>query len=130
MDVLAASIREEKEIKRIQIGKREVNLSLFVNNMKLYMRSYVLSCFSRVWFSVTLWTVACQATLSMGFSKQEYWNGLSCPPPRNLAHPGTERVSALAGGFFTTSATWETQYYNVPNPKDYVRRLMSANQLI
>ena len=58
-----------------------------------------------------LWTVARQAPLSMGFSRQEYWNWLSCPPPEDLPDPGTEPVSltssALGGGFFTTSTTWE-----------------------
>ena len=61
--------------------------------------------------SLTLWTVASQAPLSMGFSRQEYWSGLPCPPPGDLLDPGIEPVSltcpALAGGFFTTSATWE-----------------------
>ena len=55
--------------------------------------------------------VAHQAPLSMGFSRQEYWSGLPCPPPGDLPNPGIEPVSltfpALAGGFFTTSATWE-----------------------
>ena len=41
----------------------------------------VISCFSRVQLFVTLWTVAYQAPLSMGFSRQEYWNELPCPPP-------------------------------------------------
>ena len=71
----------------------------------------VLTCFSHVQLFMTPWTVACQAPLSMGFSKQEYWNGLSCPPPGDLPNPGTEPESlmspALAGGFFTTNATWE-----------------------
>ena len=71
----------------------------------------VLSHFSRVQLCVTLWTVAHQAPLSMGFSRQEYWSGLPWPPPGDLPDPGTEPVSltspALAGGFFTTSATWE-----------------------
>ena len=50
-------------------------------------------------------TVAHQATLTMGFSRQEYWNGLPCPPPGDLPNPGIELTSlmspALAGGFFT-----------------------------
>ena len=50
-------------------------------------------------------TVACQASLSMGFPRQEYWSGLPFPPPGDLPHPGTEPTSlsspALAGGFFT-----------------------------
>ena len=62
--------------------------------------------------SATLWTVAYQAPLSMGFSRQEYWSGLQCPPPGDLPDPGIEPRSllfpALAGGFLTTSATWET----------------------
>ena len=61
--------------------------------------------------SVTLWTVARQAPLSRGFPTQAYWNGLPCPPPGDLPNPGTEPASlmssALAGKFFTTSATWE-----------------------
>ena len=49
--------------------------------------------------------------LSMGFSRQEYWSGLPCPPPGDLPHPGIKPVflisPALAGKFFTTSPTWE-----------------------
>ena len=44
----------------------------------------------------------------MGFSRQEYWSGLPCPPPGDLLHPRMQLVSpALAGGFFTTRAIWE-----------------------
>ena len=67
---------------------------------------------SRVRLYVTLWAIACQAPLFMGFSRQEYWRGQPCPPPRDHPDPGIEPVSltspALAGGFFTTSATWES----------------------
>ena len=48
---------------------------------------------SRVQLSVTLWTIAHQAPLSMQFSKQEYWSGLPSPPPGELLHPGTETVT-------------------------------------
>ena len=41
----------------------------------------VFHLFSHVWLFVTVWTVACQAPLFMGFSRQEYWSGLPCPPP-------------------------------------------------
>ena len=41
----------------------------------------VLSCFSCVWLFVTSWTVACQAPWCIGFSRQEYWSELLCPPP-------------------------------------------------
>ena len=64
---------------------------------------------------VAVWTVAHQALLSIGFSRQEYWSGLPCPPPWDLPNPGIEPKSltstALAGRFFTTSATWEAQEY-------------------
>ena len=57
----------------------------------------------------TLWTVARQAPLSMGFSRQEYWSGLPCPPPGHLPNPGIQPASlmspALTSGFSTTSAT-------------------------
>ena len=59
--------------------------------------------FSCVRLFTTLWTVACQAPLSMGFPWQEYWNGLSFPPLGNLPDPEIEPLSpTLAGGFFTT----------------------------
>ena len=68
---------------------------------------------SRVQLFATLWTVAHQAPLSMGFSCHDYWCGLLFPPPGDLPNTGIEPLSlmspALAGGFFTTSATWEAQ---------------------
>ena len=69
----------------------------------------VLSCFGRVQLCAAPCTVACQAPLSMEFSRQEYWSGLPCPSPWDLPDPGVEPGSltspALAGGFFTTSGT-------------------------
>ena len=66
---------------------------------------------SRVRLFATPWTVARQAPLSMGFSRQEYWSGLSFPSPEDLPHPGIEPAflmsPALAGEFFTTSTIWE-----------------------
>ena len=53
----------------------------------------VLSHFSRVQLSVTLWTVAVQAPLSIGFSKLEYWSGLPCPAPGDLPDPWIELAS-------------------------------------
>ena len=46
--------------------------------------------FSHVQLFGTLWTVACQAPLSMGSSRQEYWSGLPFPTPRDLPNPGTQ----------------------------------------
>ena len=49
---------------------------------------------SHVCLSVTPWTVACHAPLSMGFSRQEYWSGLPFPSPRDLPHPGIKPGSS------------------------------------
>ena len=73
----------------------------------------VLSHISCVWLFASPWTIACQAPLPLEFFRQVYWSGLPCPAPRYIPHPGIEPVSltspALAGRFFTTSATWEAQ---------------------
>ena len=58
-------------------------------------------------------TVARQTPLSMGFFRQEHWSGLPYPPLGDLPEPGIEPMHlmspALAGGFFTTSTTWEAR---------------------
>ena len=58
-----------------------------------------------------LWTIAHQAPLPIGLSRQEHWSGLPCPPPGDPPYPGIKPMSlmspALAGGFLTTSATRE-----------------------
>ena len=72
---------------------------------------------SHVRLFVTLWIVACQAPLSMGFSRQECWSGLPFPPSGDLPDPGIEPTSlmfpALAGGFFNTRATCQA----LPSPR-------------
>ena len=82
----------------------------------LRMHACMLSHFSSVQLCATLWTVAWQAPLSMGFSREEYWSGLPCPPPGDLPNPGIEpsvfTSPALAGRFFTTSTTWKTDIQN------------------
>ena len=65
----------------------------------------------------TLWTVAHQAPLSMGFSRQEYWSELPYPPIGDLPNPGIEPVSPaspiyIAGGFFTTEPSGKPQRAN------------------
>ena len=69
------------------------------------------SRFSHVRLFVTIWTVACQAPLSMGLSRQEYWSGLPCPSPGDRPYLGILLVSlmspALTAELFTTNATWE-----------------------
>ena len=74
----------------------------------------MLNHFSHVRLFATLWTLAHQAPLSMGFSRQEYWSGFQCPPPRDLPNLEIEPTSltspALTGSFFTTSATGKPMY--------------------
>ena len=68
----------------------------------------------------TPWTVARQAPLSLGFSRQEYWSGLPSPPPGNLPYseinPKSPRspALALAGRFFTTAPAGKPQYLVCP----------------
>ena len=75
----------------------------------MYVRACVLSCFSPVRLFATPWTVARQAPLSMGFSRQEYWNRLPFPSPGDLPDTGIEpsTLKTPAGRFFTTGTTWE-----------------------
>ena len=66
-------------------------------------------CANRVWFLATPCTVAHEAPLSMEFSRQEYWRGVSFPPPEDLPDPGIKLMSsafpALASRFFNTLET-------------------------
>ena len=79
----------------------------------------MLNHFSCVQYFAISWIVARQDPLSLVFSRQGYWIRLSFPPPGDLPDPGIEPVSltspALAGAFFTTSATWEA-----PGRRDYI----------
>ena len=80
---------------------------------------------------VTSWATACQAPLSMGFSRQEYWNGLPFPSPGDLPDPGIEPGSlaslALAGGFFTVEPPGKPmdQYQNQANDIGTIHRAYS-----
>ena len=81
----------------------------------------MLSCFSHVQLFETLWTVTHQTPLTIEFSRQEYWNGLPCPPPGDVPSTGIKLESlnslALTGVFFTTSTTWKTQCENAAAAK-------------
>ena len=77
------------------------------------LHSYEIVCVSSIVFnSVTPWTVANQASLSMGFFRQEYWSRLPFPPPGDLPNLGIKPVSlvspALASDFFTTKLPGNT----------------------
>ena len=82
----------------------------------------MLNRFSRVQLFATIQTIAGQAPLSIGFSRQEYWSVSPCPPA-SLISP------ALAGGFFTTSTAWEAQYLN-SNRILLIRLSRGLNELI
>ena len=74
------------------------------------MRVCLLSHFSYVQLCATLWTVALPAPLSMGFSRQEHWSGLPCPPPGDPPNPGIEPaslISCIGIKLCTVSAAWE-----------------------
>ena len=64
--------------------KTSFSLTLWKHNFLLFIRSVVSDSFA------TLWTVACQSPLSVGFPRQEYWSGLPFPAPGNLPDPGME----------------------------------------
>ena len=69
----------------------------------------LISLFSLVQLFATPWTLAHQTPLSMGFSRQESWGGLPCPPPRDLSNPGVEPmtpVSLALTGRFSTAEPW------------------------
>ena len=73
----------------------------------------VVQLLSLVHLFVTPWTVACQAPLSMGISRQEYWSGLPCPSPGDLPRSGIKPASpAWAGGFFTTGVYMRMCVFN------------------
>ena len=69
---------------------------------------------SHVLLFVTPWTVAHQVPLSMGFPKQEYWSGLTFPPPGDIPDPGIEPTSPELAGRFVTRVTWEAQPLFLP----------------
>ena len=73
--------------------------------------AWMLGVLSWVPLFTTPWTAARQAPLSMGFSRQEYWSGLPCPPPEDHPNPGIEPMPpaapALQGGFFAEEPLWK-----------------------
>ena len=84
----------------------------------------VLSRSSHVQFFTILWTVACQASLSLGFSSQEYWSVLTCPPPGNRPNPGIEPKGLTSPAFtwalyhwpHVGSHKWSTVIFKITNP--------------
>ena len=103
-------------------GKPVLENSLLVPQKIKYRVNLCVCLLSCVWLFSTLWTVAHQAPLSMGFSRQEYSmaSGLPCPlqggawgSPNSGIKPVSPVPLALAGKFFTTSNTWEAPRVNI-----------------
>ena len=82
----------------------------------------MLSHFSHIQLFVTLWIVARQVPLSMGFSRQEYWSGLPCPPPGELPDPRIKPVSPVAPALQADSLPQSHQ----GSPKLSVNQLQSC----
>ena len=85
---------------------------------------YMLSRFSCVWLFLTLWTVACQAPLSMRFSRQEYWSGLPFPSPGDLPglEPGSPALQAGSLLLVPSGKPMPLLYINWP----YMKKLISG----
>ena len=97
-----------------------------INKMKRQPTEWVNTCISYVWCEycgksllcvwlfATLWAIALQAPLSIRFSRQENWNGLSFPSPGDLLNSGIEPLSllfpTLVGRFLSTSGFWEAHH--------------------
>ena len=89
-------------------------------------RDWIHMCSLSIWgecvFSHIWLFVACQASLSMRFSRQEFWSGLAFPPPGDLPDRGIKQASPtpplLAGRFFYIRATWEALHYPYITLKD------------
>ena len=94
---------------RLKVSKKILGSS--ENRVKDGVDGVGAQSLSRVRLFATPWTVAHQAPLSTGFSRQGCWSGLPYPPPGDLPDPKIKSTSltspALAGRFFTTSTTWE-----------------------
>ena len=96
-------------------GLVEVFLALLVLPVASQYKGSACTCllshFSHIQLFTTAWTIARQAPLSMGFSRQEYGSGLPRPPPGDPPDPGMEPASlmspASAGRFFTIRTAWE-----------------------
>ena len=84
---------------------------------------------------MTLWTIAVQIPLSMGFSRQEYRNGFHALLQGIFPYPGIKLASpALVGRFFATSATWKVQYllheYNIVSAAQSFIKILIENHFL
>ena len=100
-----------REMERFKMNPRSELNTVYLIIFAFFFHMFTAYTFSCVWLYATPRTIARQAPLSMDSSRQVYRSRLPFPPPEDLPDTGTEPTSAaslaLAGGFFTTSATWE-----------------------
>ena len=112
---METNLSKEKFIGEILQDHRLGNLKKYTQKWARPEQACMLSHFSYVQLFATPWTAAHQALLSREFSRQEYWSGMPFLPPRDLPESVIKPMSlmslALAGGFFTTSATWELRRF-------------------
>ena len=107
-----------------------INRHTDIYNIFIYsvFKGMCVCALSHVQLFVTLWTVAHQAPLSMGFSRRKYWRGLHALLQGIFLTQGSNPhllCLALAGEFFTTSATWEAQV-----PVEYVLPKQTVSRII
>ena len=96
---------QDSQVNENQKREKRITLKMVDNfSTQIFKFCILQNCemcvLSHVWLFATPWTEGHKAPLSMGFSRQEYWNVLRFLPPRNLPYPGIEPTSlALAGRF-------------------------------
>ena len=95
--------------------KKNIYINIYILAIYIAIYIYILAqMLNYVWLFATLWTVVCQAPLSMGFSKPDYWSELSFPSPGALPDPGIKHMSLmslpLAGRFFTSEPSGKPIY--------------------
>ena len=95
LDILLIPRNHWRKLWDMTVNFQDLSIYRFLETCPSCMYSFPTNAcrlFRCIWLFATLWTVARQASLSMQFSRQEYWNGLSCLPPGDLSDPGIERT--------------------------------------
>ena len=119
LKVLVTAVREEKEIKGIQISE-DIKLSLFEDDMILYMHVCMLGHFSHVWLCATLWTAACKVPLSMGFQAR-ILEWVAMPLSRRSSWPRDQTCVFYIHLHWLASPR---KPIYMENPKDSTRKLL------
>ena len=114
LNCILIALIEFEDSSNVEVDEGFISLASLFGISAYLSFGCVLSCFNHVRLYATQWIVACQASLSMGFSRQKYWSGLPFLSAGDLLNPWSKPASltspALASGFFTTSTTWESLY--------------------